>query len=75
MSTEEFNDTVAEGYIISQVPEYAEGQKLPEGSVIAVTVSKGPQNRPYLRLRLKPDGRLRAVDRQRVYPGERERSV
>lgn len=46
MSTEEFNDTVAEGYIISQVPEYAEGQKLPEGSVIAVTVSKGPQNRP-----------------------------
>ena len=46
MSTEEFNDTVAEGHIISQVPEYAEGEKLPEGSVIAVIVSKGPENRP-----------------------------
>ena len=43
MSTEEFNDTVAEGHIISQVPEYAEGEKLPEGSVIAVIVSKGPR--------------------------------
>lgn len=46
MSTEEFSDTVAEGYIISQVPEYAEGEKLPEGSVIAVVVSKGPESRP-----------------------------
>ena len=28
------------------MPEYAEGEKLPEGSVIAVIVSKGPENRP-----------------------------
>lgn len=46
MSTEEFNDTVAEGYIISQVPSYTEGEKFPEGSVIAVVVSKGSENRP-----------------------------
>lgn len=42
-STEEFDDTFAEGDIISQTPE--NGAKMAKGSIIAVVVSKGPSVR------------------------------
>lgn len=41
--SEEFHDTTSEGNIISQTPNY--GEKMYSGSIIAVTVSKGPSKR------------------------------
>lgn len=41
--SEEFHDTTPEGNIISQTPNY--GEKMYSGSIIAVTVSKGPSKR------------------------------
>lgn len=41
--SEEFHDTISEGNIISQTPNY--GEKMYSGSIIAVTVSKGPSKR------------------------------
>lgn len=41
--SEEFHDTIPEGNIISQTPNY--GEKMYSGSIIAVTVSKGPSKR------------------------------
>lgn len=43
-SGEEFSDTIQEGYIVSQNPEFGKG-KMPEGTVISVQVSKGSQYR------------------------------
>ncbi len=45
LSSEDFSDTVPEGSIISQTPEYIVGKKITKGSVIAVVVSKGPNKR------------------------------
>lgn len=39
----EFDDTVPEGYIISQMPEV--GNEMAKGTAIVVVVSKGPRNR------------------------------
>lgn len=41
--SEEFHNSIPEGCIISQTPAY--GEKMYEGSVIAVNISKGPQKR------------------------------
>ncbi len=45
LSAHEFSDTVAEGLIISQSPEYTVGGKMNKGSVVAVVVSKGSETR------------------------------
>lgn len=42
-SAKEFDDTVPEGYIISQTPEA--GNDMAKGTAIVVVVSKGPRNR------------------------------
>lgn len=39
--TEAFDDTVAEGDVISQSP--SAGQKVPKGTTVGITVSKGPE--------------------------------
>ena len=45
MSSEDFSDTIAEGAIISQNPEYVASTKVKRGTIIAVVVSKGPKMR------------------------------
>ena len=45
MSSEDFSDTIVEGAIISQNPEYVSGTKTKSGTIIAVVVSKGPKMR------------------------------
>jgi serine/threonine-protein kinase len=45
LSSQEFSDSVEEGFIISQTPEYSQGTKISKGSVIAVVVSKGQSKR------------------------------
>ncbi len=45
LSSNEFSDTVPQGFIISQTPEYTAGKKINKASVIAVVVSKGSQMR------------------------------
>lgn len=39
--TQEYNETVAQGLVIDQ--DYKEGSKLPKGSAVSVTISKGPE--------------------------------
>lgn len=45
MSSEDFSDTIQEGAIISQNPEYTSSTKVKRGTIIAVVVSKGPKMR------------------------------
>lgn len=41
----QFSDTVAEGCIISQTPEYSEGKTMTKGTAIVVVISQGPSVR------------------------------
>lgn len=41
----QFSDTVAEGCIISQTPEYGEGATMTKGTAIVVVISQGPSVR------------------------------
>lgn len=41
----QFSDTVAEGCIISQTPEYGEGKTMTKGTAIVVVISQGPSVR------------------------------
>ena len=45
VSSEEFNDEIEEGKIISQNPQYSNNAEMKSGSIIAVVVSKGPSLR------------------------------